>query len=269
MRTLQHSKPRILVTGPERGGIIAWLFTWLAVRRAGGRAVHITAANKAVLPDFDGLIIGGGADISPDLYGQTLHLEKPERNQSLMAWLLALMLYPLLFAIRRLFSTKHYQAVNRERDKLEYALLDKALRQDKPVLGICRGAQLINVYFAGTLHQDISGFYTESPQIWSIHPRKRISINSGSRLRAFLQTDTCKVNALHNQSINKLGNDLSISAREINGIVQAIEMTDKSYLIGVQWHPEYLPQQRRQQRLFLYLVQTALDCARRVDPVEV
>lgn len=257
MNKFRHSKPRILVTGPDRGGILAWWFTWLAIRRAGGRPKHVTPARYRAAIDFEGLIIGGGADISPDLYGQKYSLPKPKRDKSFFSWLLALLLYPLLFMVRLLFSIKHYQGLDRKRDRLEYDLLQQAVQFRKPVLGICRGAQLINVYLTGTLHQDISGFYTESPQVWSIQPKKMIHIAPDSRLGALLATEVCMVNGLHNQSIDRLGRGLRVSARETNSIVQAIEITSKCYLIGVQWHPEYLPHHKRQQRLFQGLVEAA------------
>jgi len=247
-------RPRIAVTGPDRGGLFAWLFTRHVINRSGGRAVRVTPAYRHESPQFEGLVIGGGADVDPDLYGQQVHLPRPERERSLLGWLTSLVLYPLLFLVRRLFSTKHYQGLDKARDELEYRLLREALEQQKPVLGICRGAQLINVYLQGNLHQDISSFYVESPQSWSILPRKTIRIQSDTLLYKILQTETCQVNALHSQSINHIGNGLKISAMEENGVIQAIEGSDNHFLIGVQWHPEYLPHHARQQRLFRALV---------------
>lgn len=257
MAISRHSKPRIIVTGPERGGVFAWLCTWLAVRRAGGKPVRVTPATSRKPVSFDGLIIGGGADVDPGLYGEQPSVPRPERERPLLRWLLALIIYPLLFLARRLFSTKHYRGLDKERDALEYRLLASAIRDGKPVLGICRGAQLLNVYLSGDLHQDISSFYTESPQVWSILPRKTIRIVTNSHLNQVLKTTTCRVNALHNQSINRLGRDLIISACETNGVVQAIEASAADYLIGVQWHPEYLPHIARQQYLFRGLVAAA------------
>lgn len=257
MALSSHSRPLIIVTGPERGGLFAWLFTWLAIRRAGGKPVRVTPATGEAPASFDGLIISGGADVDPDLYGEKPTLPHPEREQPLLRWLLALIIYPLLFLARRLFSTKHYKGMDKERDTLEYQLLASAIHTGKPVLGICRGAQLLNVYLNGNLHQDISSFYTESPQVWSILPRKTIRIVAGSHLNHVLETTSCRVNALHNQSINQLGRGLIVSACETNGVVQAIEATAADYLIGVQWHPEYLPHIARQQYLFRGLVSAA------------
>lgn len=257
MAMFGSSRPCIAVTGPDRGGLFAWLFTRHAIKRSGGRAVRVTPARRYETLQFDGLVIGGGADVDPDLYGQQVHLPRPERERSLLGWLTALVLYPLLFLVRRLFSTKHYLGLDKARDELEYRMLREALKQQKPVLGICRGAQLINVYLEGNLHQDISSFYVESPQSWSLLPRKTIRIQAGTRLHKMLQTETCRVNALHSQSINHIGNGLKISAIEGNGVIQAIEGTSNDFLIGVQWHPEYLPHHARQCRLFSSLVLNA------------
>lgn len=254
----KHSRPCIVVTGPDKGGLFAWLCTRYAIRRAGGRPVRVTPLGWRKDIQFDGIVIGGGADIGPALYGEEINLPRPQRGQSVSSWLLALVLYPLIFLLRRLFSTKHYQGLDDARDEVEYRLLGQAVADGKPVLGICRGAQLINVYMQGNLHQDISSFYTESPQIWSILPRKTIYIEPDSCLHDILKTDQCRVNALHNQSIRQLGKGLSVSAYEANGIVQAIEDTSQCYLIGVQWHPEYLPHHDRQQRLFRGLIERAV-----------
>lgn len=257
MDLFRSSRPRIAVTGPDRGGLVSWLFTRHAIRRAGGRAVRVTPAHWHEAFEFDGLVIGGGADIDPDLYGQQPGLPRPERERSLTDWLLALVLYPLLFLFRRLFSTRHYTGLDKARDELETRLLQEAIANHKPVLGICRGAQLINVHLDGSLHQDISSFYTESPQVWSIMPRKLINVQPGTLLRRLLQTDCCHVNALHNQSINHIGQGLRVSATEQNGVIQAIEGMNDHFLIGIQWHPEYLPHHARQRRLFSALVSQA------------
>lgn len=255
-------RPRIVVSGPNRGGLFAWLFTQYAIRRAGGRPIRMTPEHTGKSIAFDGLVIGGGADIDPDLYGQIPGFPKPERQRSLLQWLLAIVFYPLLYSIRLLFSTKQYKRLDKARDELEYQLLRQALEHDKPVLGICRGAQLINVYLGGDLNQDISGFYTETPYTWSLLPRKTIFIETNTLLRRILQTDYCQVNALHNQSIHRLGEQIAVSAYEHIGVVQAIESTAHSYLLGVQWHPEYLPHHIRQRRLFDSLVNHA---ARQTD----
>ena len=174
-------KPVIGVTGPDKGGTSAWLFTRFAVWRAGGEAVRITPSRAWPRPVLDGLIIGGGADVDPAIYGEKLNDLVPDRRDeapSFRGWLLyvsSLVFYPLLFLIRRLFSTKPTAREDSARDDLELGLIEQALRDGVPVLGICRGAQLMNVVLGGSLHQDIAHFYSEETNnVRSILPRKQV-----------------------------------------------------------------------------------------------
>ena len=148
------------------------------------------------------------------------------------------------------------------RDELESQLLTEALAAGKPVLGICRGAQLINVQLGGSLHQDLSRFYGEDAQLWTALPRKWVSITEGSRLGRILGGDEGMfVNALHRQAVADLGKDLHVAACSRYGVTQAIEHTEYPYLIGVQWHPEYLPQRSQHQKIFGALVEAAAQAA--------
>jgi putative glutamine amidotransferase len=116
----------------------------------------------------------------------------------------------------------------------------------------------MNVTLGGTLHQHIGHFYTEDTgNIRSVLPRKSISLTPGSRLHELLQVPACRVNALHHQSIKDLGDEVLVSASESSGVVQAIERRGHPFFVGVQWHPEYMPQSRLQQRLFGELVNSA------------
>jgi putative glutamine amidotransferase len=209
--------------------------------------------------DIDGLIIGGGADVEPLKYGQ----ERIERavltknSRTIFEWILSILFFPVYWLVRYFQHTKT-AAIDTKRDDLELQLLRDALRYGKPVLGICRGMQLMNVHFKGSLHQDISGYYTETPQISSIFPKKRIELQPGSRLAEILKTNVCNVNALHNQAIDLPGDGVELVATEIHtNITQALEHPDYDFVIGVQWHPEYLIQVRRQRWLFQELVQCA------------
>lgn len=257
MRLLTDKRPTIAVTGPDKGGSVAWLFTWYAVLRSGGRAVRVTPSRQENDFEFDGLVIGGGADVDPGLYGKVLEQTPPPPRSGILRWLFGVLFYPLLLLVRRLFSSKHYSGLDNARDKLEYRLLGIALEQDKPVLGICRGAQIINVYLQGNLHQNTGNFYTETPEMWTLRPVRVINVQPGSKLHAILETGSCQVNALHRQSIDQIGDNIDVSARDLNGIIQGVEHTSSRFLIGVQWHPEYLPHHKRQQRLFRMLVQSA------------
>ncbi|HKK32325.1 MAG TPA: gamma-glutamyl-gamma-aminobutyrate hydrolase family protein [Desulfomicrobiaceae bacterium] len=259
LRTLK--RPVILVTGPDRGGASAWIFTRLAVFLAGGRAIRATPSGPAPPDRFDGLILGGGADIDPARWFQpeeedpALHPETVLR-QTERPWL-SLLLSLLLFPVRHLLSLKEGGGVDKPRDAMELDHLQHALTRNIPILGICRGAQLINTRFRGTLYRDISSFYTEDPKIRTLFPRKRIMLTPKTRLQRILGSETCRVNALHDQSIRTLGQDLIITAREDNGVIQGVEHISRDFVIGVQWHPEYLPQIRSQRRLFQALVAAA------------
>ncbi len=253
-------RPKIGITGPKEGGTGAWLFTALSVRLAGGRPVRITVESPEKMENLDGLIMGGGADVEPMQYGQ----EKIEKttlskdSRSIFEWVLSILFFPIYWLARYFQHTKT-APIDTDRDKLELTLLNDALDQNKPVLGICRGMQLMNVHFKGNLHQDISGFYVEQPQVSSIFPKKRVMVANGSRLKELLETSRCNVNALHNQAIDTPGEGVELVAKELHtNITQAIEHPGYSFVIGVQWHPEYMIQVARQRRIFEGLV----NCAR-------
>lgn len=244
------------VTGPDRGGLMAWLMTALAIRRCGARAVRIQPSRAVDRTLLDAVVIGGGSDVDPLHYGEESLKEDftDSRHSNALDWLVGL----VLSVFRALFARHSIQGYDRARDSMEQDIIRHALEQDLPVLGICRGAQLMNVALGGSLHQDIGHFYAEDTgNVRSILPRKKIVISSDSRLRRMLGSPSCYVNALHDQSIKQLGNNVVVSAREPNGLVQAIEKHDHRFFIGVQWHPEYMPQSRTQHNLFRGLIASA------------
>ena len=245
------------VTGPDKGGLIAWLMTALAVKRCGGNPVRITPTRPSDEAKLDGLIVGGGTDVDPFHYGEERQqdsADNPEPRNTLLDWVVGL----LLGLFRAVFATRSIQGYDPERDQLETHMIRHAIHNGLPVLGICRGAQLMNVVLGGSLHQKIEHFYTEETNnVRSVLPRKSIEVSDRSRLRQILQTGSCVVNALHDQSIKELGVDIGICAVENTGVIQAIERQDLPYFIGVQWHPEYMPQSNTQQNLFRSLVHNA------------
>jgi putative glutamine amidotransferase len=256
---MSPARPHIGITGPDKGGLSAWWFTALAVRRAGGKPIRIRPQKPRPIEILDGLIIGGGADVSPELYGQQPLPDLEQlQDRALPGWrrLSGLVLFPLLYIIRRLLVTKT-TGLNAARDELEKRLIREAYEREMPMLGICRGMQLLNVATGGSLHQSIKSFYEETPAIRSVLPRKRIEILPDSLLARTIGSTNGRVNALHDQAIDRLGERLRISAREPTGVVQAIEHRDHAFFLGVQWHPEYLPQRREQGALFRALVMAA------------
>jgi putative glutamine amidotransferase len=129
-----------------------------------------------------------------------------------------------------------------ERDKEETLLLQKALEADKPILGICRGLQFINVFLGGTLWQDLP---SQHPSV-IVHrqgkpygvPTHQVSISG--ELQSLLGKDILNVNTLHHQAVKDLGNGLTPMAVAPDGLIEAVRLQDKRFVWAVQWHPEYL-----------------------------
>ncbi|SIO14051.1 putative glutamine amidotransferase [Rhodovulum sp. ES.010] len=218
------SRARIAVTTSSRSGWRIFPLVAFNVWLAGGRALRWGAGRPADLDAVDGLIIGGGDDISPDLYDMQI-----------------------------VTSAR----LDPERDALERCLVEGALARGKPVLGICRGAQMINVALGGTLHLDAYGTYTASDRVWTILPKKGVEVCPGTRLAEIAGTDPMQVNALHSQAVDRLGRDLAVAARDRGGMIQAVERRSDPFALGVQWHPEHLFYARRQRALFAALVAAA------------
>ena len=167
-----------------------------------------------VLDGLEGLIITGGRDINPVRYGHQPHP-----------------------------ST---EAPAHDRDDWEFALLDGALRRGMPVLGICRGAQLLNVALGGTLHQSLPDTlgHNRHQQGNGVFGTSVLGIVAGSRL-ADLVSDGTEVQCYHRQAIDRLGNGLVVSARDADGVIEAVEMLGDEFVVAVQWHPEVGPESSR------------------------
>lgn len=155
----------------------------------------------------DGLLLSGGEDIDPALYGeQTLPACGP---------------------------------VSPERDAFEWALLYEAEQRKLPVLGICRGTQILNAFYGGTLVQDIESQLSlpkalHSPGDYS--PAHTVTPLPGTRLAAVIGTEAIAVNSSHHQCVK--ATQLTVSATDPNGMIEAIEMPGARFVLGVQWHPE-------------------------------
>lgn len=259
---MKTKKPIIGITGPDKGGTAAWWFTKYAVLLQGGKPVRITPSKPSLDEELDGLILGGGADIDPGRYGESFAENpfkmgpKPSSLYQVFINILSFLFYPFLFLIRKLLSTKS-SAVDPERDRLEFEILQKAVKNSIPILGICRGSQLINVHLGGNLHQDIENFYSEVPRVYSVWPKKKVRIEPDSKLGQIIRKDNIWVNALHNQAVDNEGSGLRVVAREETDLPQAIEHISYPFMLGVQWHPEYMPQVEHQRAIFDALIRQA------------
>jgi putative glutamine amidotransferase len=210
--------PRIGVTSSLGGGRYMWWFYWLSMRLFAEHPIRLVAPDgEAALDGLDGLIIGGGDDISVELYDGELTLD-----------------------------VKHDPA----RDQLELKALEYAVRRDLPVLGVCRGAQMLNVFYGGTLHQDVYKVYEGLPRRWTPLPARHVTIERDSLLHRVLGVDRLHVNCLHTQSVDRLGAGLKVTARDRHDVVQAVEDGSANFRVGVQWHPEFMIYRSSQRRLF-------------------
>jgi putative glutamine amidotransferase len=216
-------KPVIAVTGPTRRAMMPRMLVSLVLRLCGARPMQLRPGDNFDHRSFDAVVVTGGHDIDPVLYAA-----KPE-------------------VIPR---------YDRERDEFESRVIDLALAHELPLLGICRGAQLLNARLGGSLFQELKNLRRETSNRWTILPLKTLLIDS-PELSSLLGGQRCRINSLHNQGIDRLGEGIRVSGRDLDGIVQAIEDPQRRFLMGVQWHPEFLIYQSRQRRLFRALVDAA------------
>lgn len=214
-------RPRIGVTGSARRWAPAWWCTRLAVYLAGGKARRISVNHTPADEDFAAIVIGGGNDIAPEHYGGDIHAKVKS---------------------------------DPARDRLEMHWIEYALEHNLPLLGICRGAQLINVVHGGSLHQDIRGFRHRTSNRPGLLPTKQVRLNADSCLSEVCGGFVVRVNSLHHQAVKDPGVGLQVVARDRDNIVQGIESTDARPIIGVQWHPEYLCYLPGQLALFRWLL---------------
>lgn len=166
---------------------------------------------------IDGLVLHGGEDIAPEVYGETAR--KDEWRGQLT------------------------------KDRMELALIRSCLKQNIPILGICRGAQLINVALGGTLHQDIGEAFQSATchrngEIYEKNTHEMIISPKGHLAKIYPHEETVKINSVHHQAMKELGSGIKIEAQSSGDqIIEAISLSQKNMrtplCLGVQWHPEF------------------------------
>ena len=199
-------------------------FPWYALRRNYAGALHAAGALAAALPHeperaealldrVDGLVVTGGAfDVDPALFGA---------------------------------RTRHPAVATKDRrTAFELAAVRAALARDKPVLGICGGAQLLNVALGGTLIQHIPDEVPDCLEHEQPNPRDEpghsVALAAGTRLRAMAGADALAVNSAHHQAVAEPAPGVRVAARAPDGVVEGIELPAARFCVGVQWHPEFL-----------------------------
>ncbi|WP_018131027.1 gamma-glutamyl-gamma-aminobutyrate hydrolase family protein [Effusibacillus pohliae] len=187
-----------------------------AVQRAGGIPLGVPVGDVShaheVIEAVDGLILSGGEDIDPMLYGS---------HPDLRCW-----------------------TIVPERDRFELALIEEALRQNKPLLAVCRGMQLVNVFFGGSLYLDLSDCPGEvlahqvprAPRWYTAH---RVNLISPV-LQQLYQAEQIETNSYHHQAVKAAGGGLQVAAVAEDGIVEGLVHPDHPQLLAIQWHPEMM-----------------------------
>jgi putative glutamine amidotransferase len=207
-----------------------------AIERVGGIPVVLPPlppeAAKPLLDGLDGLCLSGGPDLYPASYGALTHPEAGPFEPDI--------------------------------DRFELAAADAAWDSGLPTLAICRGAQALNVSRNGTLFQHLPDLYLpiehRQPQSNS-QVTHEVEVMAGTLLSRTVGMDRLEVNSFHHQAVDRLGQDLRVSARSSDGMVEAIEAPDRPFVLGVQWHAECIASRPEQAALFESLVEAAREQA--------
>ncbi len=211
------------ISGPSRRRMTHRLIS-LGLRLHGARTLYIRPGSRVDVTLLDGLVLAGGTHVHPRHYKQ-----EPE-------------------------VSARYDEL---RDKTDWRLLRRAEALGLPVLGICRGAQLINIYRGGSLCQNVTPLRVNTRHRPLLLPLQTVRVVKGTRLASVLLGPNIGANRIHSQAIKRLGHHLRVAAIDNDYFVQAIENTQGQWLMGVQWHPEYLLYHPLHRRLFGCLVDAA------------
>lgn len=183
-----------------------------AIVKSGGIPLCIPIDFDEIIETIDGLMLTGGYDVDPKFFGQKPH---PKLG-----------------------------VVTEKRDVVEMQLVQKCLEKNIPILGICRGLQLLNVYFGGTLYQDIDDQFKTNICHKQTEERTKatheVKIKKESHLFSIVGKESFLVNSLHHQGIQQVGKSLKAVAKATDGIIEGIELENYPFCIAVQWHPEEL-----------------------------
>ncbi len=179
-----------------------------AARAGGMEPVTASVENTLSLEGFAGLLLMGGTDVNPARFGMS---PVPQTDQP-----------------------------DNQRDEAELALIEEAMARDLAIFGICRGLQILNVYHGGTLVQHLEASARHDPEKEDHSgPAHEVAFVPNSRLAKIAASPTWQVNSRHHQAVLKLGQNLQISARDLDdGTIEGIERSDKRFVLAVQWHPE-------------------------------
>ena len=211
-----------------------------SVRRAGGAALLLPPGETAldvIQGRLDGLIIAGGGDIDPSVYGGHHH--------------------------------ESVYMVDADRDRMEIRLAQLAIERQVPTLAICRGAQIVAVAQSGTLHEHIPDVFGEE-LLHRLPPREptvhEVRVLKDSRLAGILGETSCAAASWHHQALKTVPSTLRIVAHAPDGVVEAFEMSEHHWLFGVQWHPELTADKDpAQQRLFDALIHASREASEKAN----
>jgi putative glutamine amidotransferase len=211
------------ISGPARRST-AHRLIHLGLRLHGAHTHYIRPGSHTDVSLLDGLVLSGGTHVHPSRYGQ-----QPQ-------------------------VTARYDL---KRDETDFKLLQQAEEIDIPVLGICRGAQFINVFHGGSLCQNVTPLRIKTRHRPLLLPLQTVQLVEDSRIGGLMHSTLIGANRIHSQSIKQLGRNLRVTALDNDLFVQAIENTGQQWLMGVQWHPEYLLYHTGHRRIFSHFVHAA------------